>query len=52
MSIDEWLTPAEVAAELKINVRTIREWIRAGRLKAEQLGPRTTRIRRAALSEL
>ncbi|WP_081637241.1 helix-turn-helix domain-containing protein [Gordonia terrae] len=51
MTNDEWLTPAEAATELKINVRVVRDWIRKGTLRAERLGPRTTRIRRSWLSE-
>ncbi|RPA12629.1 helix-turn-helix domain-containing protein [Gordonia sp. OPL2] len=46
------MTPAQVADELQLNVRTIQKWIRTGHLPAEQLGPRTTRIRRSSLDSL
>jgi excisionase family DNA binding protein len=38
------LTPAEVAHELRVTPRTIRNWIRDGRLRAERVSDRVTRI--------
>lgn len=45
----EWLTPAEIAAELKVAPRYVRIWIRAGTLRASKLGPRTQRVTRPDL---
>ena len=49
----EWLTVDEVAAEFRVNIETVRRWIRAGDLPALDLGgPRAGyRIRRTALDE-
>jgi excisionase family DNA binding protein len=50
---DEWLTVDEVAGELKVNVETVRRWIRAGDLPVLDLGgPKTGyRIRRSELDQ-
>ncbi len=47
----EWLTVDEVAAEFRVNIETVRRWIRAGELHALDLGgPRAGyRIKRADL---
>jgi predicted site-specific integrase-resolvase len=49
---DEWLTPAEIAAELKVSPSTVYYWRQVGK------GPRTTRlpngklrVRRSVLEE-
>lgn len=48
---DEFLTVAEVAALLKINEQTVRNWIDRGELSAVRAG-RRVRIRRSALDEV
>lgn len=48
---DEFLTVAEVAALLKLNQQTIRNWIDAGTLPAVRIG-RRVRILRRDLDEL
>ena len=47
----EWLTVDEVAAICRVNIETVRRWIRAGELSALTLGgPRSGyRIKRADL---
>lgn len=47
----EWLTVDEVAAIFRVNIETVRRWIRGGELPALSLGgPRSGyRIRRADL---
>ena len=45
-SEDEFLTVAEIAAVLKLNQQTVRNWIDAGKLPALHVG-RRVRIRRA-----
>jgi excisionase family DNA binding protein len=47
----EFLTVAEVAALLKINEQTVRNWIDRGELAAVRAG-RRVRIRRSALDEV
>jgi excisionase family DNA binding protein len=48
---EEFLTVAEVAALLKINEQTVRNWIDRGELAAVRAG-RRVRIRRSALDEV
>ncbi len=48
---EEFLTVAEVAALLKINEQTVRNWIERGELAAVRAG-RRVRIRRSALDEV
>jgi excisionase family DNA binding protein len=48
---DEFLTVAEVAATLKLNGQTIRNWIDAGKLPAVRIG-RRVRVLRRDLDEL
>ncbi len=48
---DEFLTVAEVAAMLKLNQQTVRNWIDQGTLSALRIG-RRVRIRRADLDRL
>jgi excisionase family DNA binding protein len=48
---EEFLTVAEVAALLKINEQTVRNWIDRGELAAVRAG-RRVRIRRTALNEV
>jgi excisionase family DNA binding protein len=48
---DEFLTVAEVAAMLKLNQQTVRNWIDQGTLSALRVG-RRVRIRRADLDRL
>lgn len=49
MKNDEYLTPAEVAAELRVNVRTVYGLLRRNELPHFNLGHRTKRITREAL---
>lgn len=46
---EEWLTVAEVVAELKMHEETIRRWIREGRLPATRIGSNRAgyRVRRS-----
>ena len=46
---DELLTTAMVAAELLVNVQTVRAWIRDGVLPARRVGLHQYRIRRSDL---
>ncbi|MGZ6661934.1 MAG: helix-turn-helix domain-containing protein [Solirubrobacteraceae bacterium] len=48
---DEFLTVAEIAAVLKLNQQTVRNWIDAGKLPAIHVG-RRVRIRRADFDRL
>jgi len=48
----EYLTVAEAASWLRIDPSTIWRWIKAGRLPARRLGPRTVRIHRADLEAM
>jgi excisionase family DNA binding protein len=48
---DEFMTVAEVAAILKLNQQTVRNWIDAGKLPALHIG-RRVRIRRADFDQL
>jgi len=50
-STDELLTVAEMAAILRLNQQTIRNWIEAGTLPAIRIG-RRVRIRRADFNAL
>lgn len=36
--MDEYLTTKEIATQLKVNILTIRRWIKAGKLPATFLG--------------
>lgn len=47
-----WLTQKEVAAELKVSVKTLRNWRRAGKLPFARLGHRTIRISDSVLVKL
>ena len=48
---DELFTVAEVAAILKLNQQTVRNWIDAGQLPALRIG-RRVRIRRTVLEDI
>jgi excisionase family DNA binding protein len=48
---DELMTVAEIAAILKLNQQTVRNWIDAGRLPAHRLG-RRVRVRRSDFDHL
>ncbi len=50
-STDQLLTVAEIAATLRMNQQTIRNWIEAGTLPAIRIG-RRVRIRRADFNAL
>lgn len=49
---DELLTIAETASLLKVSTMTVRRWIKAGRLPAHRIGPRTIRVVRRDVDEL
>ena len=49
MADERYLTPAEVAEELRVTVVTVRRWIASGTLRASKAGPRRWMIRRADL---
>jgi excisionase family DNA binding protein len=49
---DEFLTVAEVAAILKLNQQTIRNWIAQGSLPALRVGGRRVRVLRRDLDQL
>jgi len=52
MSMDEWLTVAEVAHELKVTTETVRRWLREGRLQGSILSDRGGwRIRRSEVDQ-
>jgi len=44
---DEYLTPAQVAAELHVTTITVRRWITTRQLTAAKAGPRRWMIRRS-----
>jgi excisionase family DNA binding protein len=47
---EQYLTPAQVAAELHVTVVTVRRWITTGDLRASKAGPRKWMIRRSDLN--
>jgi len=49
MTDERYLTPAEVADELRVTVVTVRRWIASGALRASKAGPRRWMIRRPDL---
>jgi excisionase family DNA binding protein len=49
--VDEFLTVDEIAALLKVNPQTVRNWIDAGKLDSVRVGSRRVRVRRSALDE-
>jgi putative molybdopterin biosynthesis protein len=44
-----FLTPEEVAEELRVTRKTVYNWIKTGALSAIKVGPRSWRIRREHL---
>ena len=52
MTVDEFLTVAEVAEMLKLNQQTVRNWIDRGELPAVRLGARRVRVRQTDLEAL
>src|SRR5947209_8012996 len=49
---DPWLTPAEIATELRVNAATIRLWISKGMLPATRVGRRKLFVRRSDVLRL
>lgn len=49
MADEQYLTAAQVAAELQVTVVTVRRWIASGALRASKAGPRRWTIRRSDL---
>lgn len=47
---EDWLTADEIAADLRVHVSTVREWIRQKKLKAAKFG-RDYRIKRKDYEE-
>ena len=47
-----YLTIEESADLLSVSTKTIRNWIAAGRVKADRVGPRLVRIDQASLEAL
>lgn len=48
---DEWLTVADVAAELGVHPSTVRRWANEDVLRGTRIGRRQFRFRRSALRE-
>ena len=51
-AMPDYLTPGEVAAWLRVSVRTVRRWISSGILKASQPNPRPGSRRWIAKADL
>lgn len=51
MALEQHYTVPEVAAKLKVDVRTIRSWIESGKIKAVRIG-RQYRIPESAINSL
>lgn len=49
---DPWLTPAEIATEIRVNAATIRLWISKGMLPATRVGRRKLLVRRSDVLRL
>jgi excisionase family DNA binding protein len=49
MTDEEYLSPAQVADQLKVTTVTVRRWITSGQLQAAKAGPRKWRILRSDL---
>jgi excisionase family DNA binding protein len=49
---DQWLTVAEIAAELRVNPATVRLWISRGKLKARRAGQRKLLVQRSELDRM
>src|ERR1022692_3801404 len=49
---DPWLTPAEIAKEIRVNAATIRLWISKGLLPATRAGQRKLLVRRSEVMRL
>jgi excisionase family DNA binding protein len=49
---DPWLTPAEIATEIRVNAATIRVWISKGMLPATRVGRRKLFVRRSDVVRL
>jgi excisionase family DNA binding protein len=49
---DPWLTLAEIAAELRVNPATVRQWVSKGQLKASRAGVRKWIVRRSDLDHM
>jgi excisionase family DNA binding protein len=51
-SPDEWLSVADIAAELGMHPSTVRKWANEGVLRGTRIGRRQWRFRRSALQDL
>jgi len=49
---NEWLTVTETAEYLGVSTKTIRNYIRSGRLEAERVGPKLIAIQLESLDRL
>ena len=45
-------TMAQVAEELQVNVKTVKRWVKAGKIKVIRLGHRTVRITEEELNRI
>jgi excisionase family DNA binding protein len=51
MQDDEMLTADEVAKIMKVNIRTVRQWVANGEIEIIWIGKREYRIARSALNK-
>ncbi len=51
MADEQYVTPAQVAAELQVTIVTVRRWIANGELRASKAGPRKWMIRRSDVAD-
>jgi excisionase family DNA binding protein len=49
---DEWLTPAEFAAELRVHPSTVRLWVNTGQVRAVRSGRRRWLVARSEIDRL
>lgn len=47
---NQYLTPQEVASQLRVDAQTVRRWCLDGQLKASRLGPKVFRIAQGDLA--
>ena len=48
---NEYLTPEEIAAKLRVHEDTVRRWLRTGELEGIKIGKRQWRVKRRELEE-
>jgi len=47
---NEMLTADEVASRMKVHIRTVRKWVKDGKISIVEIGSREYRIRRSELN--